>query len=80
MAQQQLGMGNLAHGQPPMGINQNYVQPLGGGERAQPVLGNRPPLPEVAMVRYIQPEETNQETALIPLEAYRRETNDVCAN
>ena len=78
MAQQLLGMGNQAHGQPPMGINQNYVQPPSGGERAQPVLGNQPPLPGAAMVRYIQPEETNQETTLVPLEACKRETNDVC--
>ena len=72
-AQQQKGLINQAQGQPP-----NYVQPQGGGERAQPVLGNQPPLPGATMVRYIQSEEANTETALIPLETYGREADEIC--
>ena len=41
-----------------------------------PVLGNQPPLPRIAVVKYIQPEDMNQETALVPMETYGGETRD----
>ena len=75
IAQQHQGAGHPAPMYAQKGGNQNYGQP-GGGERAQPVLGNQPPLPGAAMVRYIQPEEINMETALVPLEHYGGETDE----
>ena len=59
----------------PRGVNQNYDQ-LGGRGQAQFVLGNQPPPLEAAMVRYIQLEEVNQESALVPMEHYGGEVNE----
>ena len=35
----------------------NQVFVAQGGERAQPVLGQQPPLPGAAQVRFVQPEK-----------------------
>ena len=75
MGQNQPGIGNQVQAYAPRGINQNYGQ-IGGGERALPVLGNQPPLPGKAVVKYIQPKDMNQETALVPIETYGGETRD----
>ena len=76
VGQNQPGIGNQAQAYVPRGINQNYGQ-IGGGERALPILGNQPPLPGTAVVKYIQPEDMNQETALVPIETYGGETRDI---
>ena len=40
-------------------------------------MGNQPPLPRRAVVKYIQLEEMNQETTLVPIETYGGETRDM---
>ena len=60
------------------GMNQNlggmpqYQRPGNhpSAERAQPVLGNQPPLPGAAAVRLVQPEEPVYEGALVPVTNY----------
>ena len=76
IAQNPQGGGNQALAYAPRGINQNYGQ-LGGGELAQPILGNQPPLPGTTIVRYIQPKEVNQESALVLVEHYGGEVRDM---
>ena len=58
--------------------NPNYAAQ--GVERAQPVLGSQPPLPGAAMVRYIQPEDVNNEGAVVPVNYYGEENGDNASN
>ena len=52
----------------PRGGNQNYATP--GMERAQPVLGNQPPLPGATTIRYVQTDDLGQEGTLVPVNYY----------
>ena len=47
------------------------------GDQAQPILGNQPPLLRAIVVSYIQPEETNQESYLVPIGHYGGEVRDM---
>ena len=76
MEQNQPRLGNQVQAHAPRGVNQNYGL-LGGGERAQLVLGNQPPLPGIVVVKYIQPEEMSQEIAFVPVETFGGETRDM---
>lgn len=69
---------NYAPNYAPRVGNQKYVHP--GGERAQLVLGNQPPLPGQAVVRYVQPEEVAHDGALVPVSYYEREGGEDRSN
>ena len=51
--------------------NQFFAAP--GGEHAQPVLGNQPPLPRAAPVRFMQPEEITYDGTMVPVTSYYKE-------
>ena len=76
MGQNQPRLGNQVLAHAPRGLNQNYGL-LGGGERAQSILGNQPPFPRTGVVKYIQLEEMNQETALVLVETYGGEMRNM---
>ena len=71
--------------QQPMGAPQpQYYQRVGnprfvapGVERAQPVLGNQPPLPGTAPVRFLLPDETISDGALVPVSRYYDEESEI---
>ena len=75
--QQPTGAPQALHYAPRVG-NPNYAAQ--GVERAQPVLGSQPPLPGAAMVRYIQPEDVNNEGAVVPVNYYGEENGDNASN
>ena len=62
----------------PRMVNQNYAAP--GMERAQPVLGNQPPLPREAAMRLIQIEEQGHEGILVPISHYGEEDHTSSSN
>lgn len=59
------------------GGNQNYVAQ--GGERAQPVLGNQPPLPGAAPVRLLRADEYAPDGTMVPVEYYVENTESSLA-
>lgn len=58
--------------------NPNYTAP--GMEREQPVLGNQPPLPGAAMVRFIQPEDVTNNKTMVPVSYYDEDNGDNPSN
>lgn len=73
IAQQPMGAPQVPNYTPRVGIP-IYANP--GIERAQPVLGNQPPLPGAAVVRYVQPKDMGLEGALVLISYYGGESSE----
>ena len=68
MAQRPPNQQPQGQGYVPPHRNPNYQ--VQGMEKAQPVLGNHPPLPGQAVVRYIQTKEEGHDRTLVPVNYY----------